>query len=72
MNIFWIFIVLDNYFIRVKDFVLKLIISLYYIIGEVLKIFLILIVYKEVVILINIFVRLILRIVIEIRDSLIY
>lgn len=55
-----------------KDFVLKLIISLYYIIGEVLKIFLILIVYKEVVILINIFVRLILRIVIEIRDSLIY
>lgn len=30
MNICWIFIVLDNYFIRVKDFVLKLIISLLY------------------------------------------
>lgn len=30
MNICWIFIVLDNYFIIVKDFVLKLIISLLY------------------------------------------
>lgn len=71
MNICWIFIVSDNYFTRVKDFALKLIISSLHN-GEVLKILLISIVHKEVVILINTFVRLILRIVIEIRDSLIY